>query len=41
MLALKIVKGSYTPIQGNYSKDLKSLVAEMLTLDPNKRPSIH
>lgn len=40
MLALKIVKGSYTPIQSNYSKELKSLIAEMLTLDPNKRPNI-
>ena len=38
-LALKIVKGSYTPIQGSYSKELKTLVAEMLSLDPGKRPS--
>lgn len=38
-LALKIVKGSYTPISGNYSKELKNLVADMLNLDPSKRPS--
>ena len=41
MLALKIVKGSYTPIQGKYSQDLKNLISEMLTLNPNRRPSIN
>ncbi len=41
MLALKIVKGSYSPLQGTYSKDLKSLIAEMLSLDPSKRPTVN
>ena len=39
-LALKIVKGSYSNISGTYSSDLKKLVADMLQLDPNKRPSV-
>lgn len=41
MLALKIVKGSYSPLQGTYSKDLKILISEMLTLDPYKRPTVN
>lgn len=41
MLALKIVKGSYSPIQGKYSQDLKSLISEMLTLTPSRRPTIN
>ena len=41
MLALKIVKGSYPSLQGDYSKEIKNLISEMLTLDPNKRPAIH
>lgn len=41
MLALKIVKGSYSPLtSGNYSKELKGLIAEILQVDPNKRPSV-
>ena len=39
-LALKIVKGSYTQLSGTYTQDLKKLVAQMLQLDPNKRPSV-
>ena len=38
MLALKIVKGSYTPITTPYSKELKGLIADILQVDPNKRP---
>ena len=41
MLALKIVKGSYSPLQGSYSKDMKSLISEMLALDPSKRPTVN
>ena len=41
MLALKIVKGSYPPIKANYTAELKQLISEMLTLDPNRRPSIN
>lgn len=40
MLALKIVKGSYTPITVNYSKQLKGLIGQILQVDTNKRPSI-
>lgn len=39
-LALKIVKGAYQPIQGNFSKEVKGLVAQMLNTDPNRRPSV-
>lgn len=39
-LALKIVKGSYEPLQGNFTKELKSLIAQMLNIDPNRRPSV-
>jgi NIMA (never in mitosis gene a)-related kinase len=38
MLALKIVKGSYTPITTPYSKELKGLIADILQVDPNRRP---
>lgn len=40
MLALKIVKGSYSPITANYSKELKGLISEILHIDPNKRPYV-
>ena len=39
-LALKIVKGSYTSLTGNYSKELKNLVSDILQYVPNKRPSV-
>jgi NIMA (never in mitosis gene a)-related kinase len=40
-LALKIVKGTYPPIPPQFSKDMKLLVAQMLSTDPNKRPTIN
>jgi len=40
-LARKIIAGSYSPIPPQYSKDLKLLIAYMLSIDPMKRPSIH
>lgn len=40
MLALKIVKGCYPPIQFNYSRELKSLVGELLQVDANRRPNV-
>ncbi len=41
LLALKILKGSFPPIAGNnYSKELKSLILNMLQVDPKKRSSI-
>jgi len=39
-LVLKILRGVYPAIPAQYSQNLKNLIAEMLTLDPNKRPSI-
>jgi NIMA (never in mitosis gene a)-related kinase len=39
-LALKIVKGSYQPITGNYSKELKGLINDILQIDPNRRPFV-
>jgi len=38
-LALKIVRGTYSPIPGHYSRDLRSLVFSLLQTDPNKRPT--
>ncbi len=40
-LALKISKGEYTPVPKQYSKGLKQLVAEMMQVDPAKRPTIN
>lgn len=38
---MKITSGSYPPITGNYSSDLKNLVKRMLSLDAHARPSVH
>lgn len=40
LLALKILKGSFPPITGPYSKDLKNLVLSLLQVSPTKRPTI-
>lgn len=40
LLALKIVKGSHSQLAGNYSKDIKGMVEDMLQIDPNRRPSV-
>lgn len=39
-LVLKILKGSYEPIASHFSDNLRGLISEMLTKDPNNRPSI-
>jgi NIMA (never in mitosis gene a)-related kinase len=39
-LVFKILKGTYPPIPSHYSENTKELLAEMLTKDPSKRPSI-
>ena len=39
-LALKIKKGKVEPINGKYSEDLKRIIAWMLNVDQNKRPSV-
>jgi len=40
-LMLKITRGAYQPLPASsgYSKELRNLIAEMLTTDPNTRPS--
>jgi NIMA (never in mitosis gene a)-related kinase len=40
-LALKIVRGQYSPLPGHYSKELKNLVFSLLQVDPVKRPSVN
>jgi NIMA (never in mitosis gene a)-related kinase len=40
-LAMKIVRGNYAPVPPHYSRDLKSLVSQMLTVDPGRRPTIN
>ena len=40
-LAIKIVRGEFTPLGPHVSKDIKNLVASILNLDPNKRPNIN
>eukprot|EP00826_Nyctotherus_ovalis_P041804 TRINITY_DN4254_c0_g1_i1.p1 TRINITY_DN4254_c0_g1~~TRINITY_DN4254_c0_g1_i1.p1 ORF type:complete len:316 (-),score=82.40 TRINITY_DN4254_c0_g1_i1:525-1472(-) len=39
-LTRKIIAGSYSPLPPQYSKDLRLLVASMLSTDPMKRPNI-
>ena len=39
-LGLNIVKGIFTPVQPHFSKDLKILIAQMLTVDTNRRPTV-
>lgn len=39
LLSLKIVKGKYED-PGNYSKEIKSLLASLLQVNPNRRPKI-
>lgn len=40
-LALKIVKGNYSPIPVQFSGDVSSIIAKLLSVDPNRRPSVH
>ena len=40
-LALKIAKGQYAPLPTHYSKDIKNLVALLLSVDPSKRPTVN
>ena len=40
VLALKILKGSFPPIPNQFSKDMKSLILQMLQVDQKKRPSV-
>ncbi|OMJ72417.1 hypothetical protein SteCoe_29150 [Stentor coeruleus] len=40
-LALKIVRGTYAPLGPEYSRELKLLLASLLSVDAKQRPSIH
>jgi serine/threonine protein kinase len=40
-LLMVIIRGRYQPIPMTYSKDLRGLLARMLTKDPSKRPSMN
>ena len=40
-LLMVIIRGKYQPISSYYSQNLKSLVQQLLTKDPAKRPSIN
>ena len=39
-LAVKILRGSYPPINSQYSKQLRDLIAKMLQIKPSNRPTI-
>ncbi|OMJ88256.1 hypothetical protein SteCoe_9841 [Stentor coeruleus] len=39
-LSLNICRGTYPPLPSHFSKELKNLVTVVLTLDPNKRPTV-
>ena len=39
-LALKIVRGVYPPLPGKYSSELRILVENMLSINPDKRPTV-
>lgn len=39
-IVFNILEGKYKELQGNYSKELQSLIKQMLDKDPLKRPSI-
>jgi NIMA (never in mitosis gene a)-related kinase len=41
LLAMRIVKGNYHPIPLQYSKNLKSLLTQLLCSDPSKRPNVN
>ena len=40
-LSMKIINCSYTPLSNIYSKELRTLVHEMLNVNSNRRPTIH
>ena len=39
-LAVKILRGSYPPINNMYSKQLRDLIGKMLSIKPQQRPTI-
>jgi NIMA (never in mitosis gene a)-related kinase 1/4/5 len=41
MLAMKIVRGAYNPIMGNFSQPLKDLVKNCLAVTASRRPTVN
>ena len=39
-LALKIIKGQFSPIPSIYTKEIRSLIGSLLQIDPFRRPNI-
>lgn len=39
-LALKIVRGNYSPLPAQFSRELRTLIGQMLNIDANRRPTI-
>jgi len=40
-LAMKIIKGQYSPVPSQFSRELKNLVATLLQVEPLKRPTVN
>jgi NIMA (never in mitosis gene a)-related kinase len=40
-LGLKIVKGEYSPLPSHFSREIKTLISQMLTLDVQRRLNIN
>ena len=40
-LALKIIRGEFAPLPAHYSRELKTLVSQMLTMDVARRPNVN
>lgn len=40
-LAMKIIKGQYPPAPAHYSKELHELIRALLTVNPDKRPTVN
>ena len=40
-LAMKIVRGQFPSLPSHFSRELKTLVAQMLTIDVHRRPTIN
>jgi NIMA (never in mitosis gene a)-related kinase len=40
-LAMHIVRGKFTPIPSHFSRELRELVTQMLTIDVTRRPTIN
>ena len=40
-LAMKIIKGQYNPLPSHFSRELKTLISQMLTIDVHRRLNIN